>query len=103
MSRSYKKNPVCTDRPHGAKYWKRQANRRVRKYKDELRFAKYKRVYCSWEIHDWVTRWSKREAIQDYHTHYYYSCGRFWPTWQEDYETEKQFIDKYWATCYRRK
>ena len=65
MSRSYKKNPVYTDRPNGAKYWKRCANKKVRRYKDNLDDGKmYRRIYNSWDIHDYINRWTKEEAIK---------------------------------------
>ena len=71
MSRSYKHSPIYTDRTHGAKYWKRCANKKVRRYKDKLDNGKmYRRIYESWEIHDYFTRWSKQEAIKIYNTHY---------------------------------
>lgn len=56
MSRSYKKNPGFTD--GGSKHckWaKRQANKKVRKQSlEKIQNGKwYKKLYCSWNIHDW--------------------------------------------------
>lgn len=102
MSRSYKKNPIYTDRPHGAKYWKRQANRRVRHYRGTLANKKYRRLYCSWDIHDWISRWDKREAIEDYRTSVYFYQGVPHVVW-DDYKTEQEFLDKEWAKYYKRK
>ena len=93
MSRSYKKNPFYTDRPRGAKYWKRQANRRVRHYRGTLANRRYRRLYNSWEIHDWVSRWSKAEAIHRWeHPQHAYS----------EFNT-RQEMEQYWAKYYRRK
>lgn len=97
MSRSYKKNPVYTDRTHGAKYWKRCANKRVRRYKDELSNGMmYRKIYNSWEIHDYICRWTKKDAIR-----YWYQMrsdtGYKWYDIAEDYPTIKDFLDKCWA------
>ena len=102
MSRSYKKHPIYTDRARGAKYWKRQANRKVRHYKDRVLHNDYKRLYCSWEIHDWVSRWDRAEAIKDYYTHIYFCLGKPYAIW-DDYETEQHFLNRYWAKYYKRK
>ena len=46
MSRSYKKNPIYTDRPFCAKYWKRLANKKVRKENNHfLKGKKYRRLF----------------------------------------------------------
>lgn len=42
MARSYKKTPVYTDRTKGAKYWKRLANKKVRK--ENNHFSKGKKI-----------------------------------------------------------
>ena len=101
MSRSYKKNPIYTDRNDGAKYWKRQANRRVRHYKGELQYNKYKRIYNSWEIHDWVSRWSSDEALKSYQTDVFWWRGEPEKRW--NYKSEEDFMNRQWAKYYRRK
>ena len=45
MSRSYKHSPIFTDRPHGAKYWKRQANHKVRRTFEVPKGKGYRKVY----------------------------------------------------------
>lgn len=64
MSRSYKKTPVSKwgGRAGGTrKYWKRQANRKVRKNKIAKNKSKhYKRVFESWNIRDY--RFYKRNS-----------------------------------------
>lgn len=95
MSRSYKKNPICSDRPNGAKYWKRLANKKVRK--QNIRFSKgkkYKKVFNSWEIHDYISRWSKYQALKDLYRYKYL---------KEDYESEEEFLNKFWKKYYKRK
>ena len=94
MSRSYKKHPFYTDRPNGAKFWKRQSNRRIRHYKGDLYNKCYHRLYNSWDIHDFKDRWSKEEALVSYRTKY--------SLWKE-YKNEKDFLARYWSKFYRRK
>lgn len=125
MSRSYKKHPYCTDgRSPTPRQMKSIANRSVRRYNKRvvkgwlmrdpkyknymtLDGKSYKRYFCSYDIHDYISRWSKTEALYEYHhPNYHYigmrgdNEGYWWSTW-EDY-TEKEFIN-YWAKCYRRK
>lgn len=57
MSRSYKHSPVCTcgGKSIGTrKYWKRKANRKVRRTKElGIKSKSYKKVYESWDICDY--------------------------------------------------
>jgi len=124
MSRSYKKHPYCTDgRSPTPRQMKSIANRSVRQrnkrvvqgwFEDDLRYMNeltldgksYKKWYCSYDIHDWVSRWSKAEALSEYeHPHWRYlkhydGTGEWWHAWV-DYN-EKQFLN-HWAKYYRRK
>ena len=97
MSRSYKKSPVYTDRRHGAKYWKRQANRKVRHHKDVMNGKSYRKVYNPWEIHDWVSRWTKAEAIAWYNKH----KDDKW--WFKDAPTLDAYLNRYWEHDFHRK
>ena len=121
MSRSYKKHPYCTDgRSPTPRQMKSIANRSVRRrenrivkgwleeddsYEDSFMLDNrlYKKWFCSWDIHDYVSRWSFAEAMHEY-THprwFYHSVNDSWWSAWDDY-TEKQFIN-YWAKYYRRK
>ena len=103
MSRSYKHHPFCTDRHHGAKWWKNQANRRVRHYKGELPNGKaYKKVYESWEIRDYNWYMSKEAARDWYHRR---NTEMRWGKWviEDDYPTFEDYINKVWAFQYYRK
>ena len=103
MSRSYKKHPICTDRTDGAKYWKRIANKRVRRYKGLPNYKAYKKVYCSWDIHDWISRWSKQQAINSYDKdRYFWLSGYEYDRW-EDFIDKEDFLNNHWAKYYRRK
>ena len=55
----------------------------------------YKRHFNSYNIHDWIMRWSKLQAMKDYYTD---RCG----VWQDEYATVNGFLN-YWAKCYHRK
>lgn len=95
MSRSYKKNPIYTDRTHGAKYWKRLANKKVRKENDHfLKGKKYKRIYNSYDIHDYISRWTKEEALKDFKRYIYL---------QKYYKNEYEFLNKHWKKYQYRK
>ena len=63
MSRSYKKNPVCTDgSPHTTKESKKFANKKVRGYEDLPDGSAYKKVSDSYDIHDFVIKCTWQEA-----------------------------------------
>ena len=122
MSRSYKKHPFCTDgHRRTTKETKQIANRCVRRrnkritsgylmeeprYRDILTLdgMSYKRFYCSWDIHDYISRWTKAEAIHEWehpHWHYLAYTDTWWHTW-DDYKTREE-MEQYWAKWYRRK
>ena len=96
MSRSYKKSPVYTDGTPGATSMsKRYANKAVRNYSGEISNGGfYKHLFCSYCIHDYISRWTWKEAKQDYNTKNYLKghCS-----------DEKEFYNKYWAKYYKRK
>lgn len=72
MSRSTKKNPIYTDGRNGRKISKRFANKTVRQYKGEIAKGKsYKKLYNSYDIHDFTNRYSWEEAILDYYNNEY--------------------------------
>ena len=61
MSRSYKKSPVFKDCGHEEKKF---ANRKVRRYKNELSNGNaYRKLYPQWDICDWLFRETKSELI----------------------------------------
>ena len=97
MSRSYKKAPVYTDREHGAKWWKRQANRKVRHYNDILNNKSYRKVYNPWYIHDYISYWLKAEAIAWYEKH----KDKSW--WFKDANTLEEYLNRYWEHDFHRK
>jgi hypothetical protein len=67
MSRSYRKNWVITDTGSYVRYAKNQANRRVRKTLEIPNGKAYKKLYCSYEIHDYkYCTWSPQESVKDY-------------------------------------
>lgn len=110
MSRSYKKHPICKDNNKSKSSGKAQANDAVRSYikrhmntDEEFTMPsnkKYIRLYCSWEIADYVTRYSKEQCIQDY-----YNYQRSQSRWKREIvkdKTLKQWITE-WERYYRRK
>ena len=112
MSRSYKKSPVYTDGSRGTtKDTKRKANQKVRRrnkrivkgylmrdprYRDEktLDGKFYKRFFCSWDIHDYISYWTVDDAIQSHHR---------WKRIYEEYKDEQDFLNKHYKKYYHRK
>lgn len=98
MSRSYKRNPISKDGGSRKKESKRLANKVVRNYEDMPRRARkaYKKVFCSWDIADYVSRYTLKQAIEDYYE------------WDEDswfrkqYPTLESYIEN-WKKWYLRK
>lgn len=77
MSRSYKKTPIQKDNVGGRKSAKRTANKKVRQYKGEIADGKsYRKIYCSWEIYDWISRVPYEEYRKDYEDEK--DCFRDW-------------------------
>ncbi len=95
MSRSYKKHPWYTDGRNGQVKSKRLANKTIRNYKNKIIKGNfYKRLFCSWNIHDYISRWSWEEAKEEYENDP--------STWMEKYPTLTDFY-KYWSKYYKRK
>ena len=67
MSRSRKKVPIFKDQST-RKFGKKQANKAVRRQKEEtFKGKEYKKVYCSWNISDYICYYSKEQAIHDWY------------------------------------
>lgn len=97
MSRSYKKSPVWTDGRGGQKKAKRTANKQWRKRDlDYCPRAKkeYRKNYCSYEIHDWISYYSETEA--------YYTWKENW-IYQKEYPTFEEYFNKEYAKYFIRK
>ena len=96
MSRSYKKNPICNDgTAGGTKEQKRFANKKVRRTSFEdlpLVGRSYRKVFCSYDIHDYVFRQTWQEALEDYRR----------DEWLQQRYTEKEFYRR-WYKYYKRK
>ena len=59
--------PICKDHPTG-KWGKKQANKAVRRNKNSsLKGKSYKKVYDSWDIHDYISFYPKEQAIKDWY------------------------------------
>ena len=68
MSRSYRKNPVVKDRygSKALKFYKRLSNKKVRHSSGIHNHCSYKKVFDSWEIHDYKSRVSKNDYIKQF-------------------------------------
>lgn len=98
MSRSYKKTPIVKDHTKGMK---QLANRKVRRQKDVPQFAGYKKLFCSYDICDWVFRESFEEYLsRERRTEKEWNIK---PWFKEDrIKTDKEHYND-WAKSYKRK
>ena len=86
MSRSYKKNPIYTDgSARSTKATKRFANKSVRRRDDVPNGSAYKKVFESWNIHDYVNRWSWEEAKAFWESGDNEYLRKYYPTLKEFY------------------
>ena len=96
MSRSYKKNTYCND---GAtprtRIAKRFANKAVRRAEDIEcnKHGNYKKVYDTWNIHDYRYKVTWEEAKKDYEEKDYL---------QKRYPTLKSYY-RHWYKCFKSK
>ena len=98
MSRSYKKNTFCSDYSPLNKWGKRIANKSVRRHKDYLANGNsYRKVYDSWNIHDWKIYESENYARKWFHLN-----KHNFKKHKADL-TEQQYIDRYWKKYFKRK
>lgn len=98
MSRSWKKHPYCTDgRPGSTKESKKFANKKVRNTDLEELPSKgkgYRKVSETYDIHDWINRWTKEEAIENWEKA---KEGTYWKN-----KTFEDYMN-YWEKCCLRK
>lgn len=90
MSRSKRKVPIVKDHNSG-KYGKKMANKKVRREKDTLFKGKeYRKVYPSWDIHDYISYYPKEEAIQDWYSEESYPS--YWQWRHSEYKTLERYL-----------
>ena len=103
MSRSYKKNPVVTDKSSGTKLMKRIANRRVRRSlkndEDMPARLQHKKMTESWDICDYRWRMTREDAINWYEYAIEHKASDYF---KKRYPTLEAWLE-YWEKCYRRK
>ncbi len=97
MSRSYKRTPVCQD-GYGTKslqWYKRYANKKVRRTKEIAKGKAYRKVYETWIFRDYAFRKTlsqyKNEIMNNlkYHMMVYGSIDKS-PSW-----FRREYYDKY--------
>ncbi len=92
MSRSYKKNPYVTDGSPGVtKERKKFANKKVRNTQELPNNSAYKKVAESYDIHDWVHRWTWEEAKREWERNNFGWIQKRYPTLKDYY--------RYWLKC----
>lgn len=110
MSRSYKKHPICKDNNKSKSVGKSIANDAVRTYikkkmngDDDFTMPankKYVKLYCQWEIADYVSRYSREQCIRDY-----YNCKNSQRKWERklvENKTLEEWLND-WKKYYKRK
>ena len=96
MSRSYKKCPYCTDGSAGTtKEKKKFANKKVRNTENVPSGNAYKKVFESWDIHDYVTHRTWAEAKREWENEENKYLRKRYPTLKHFY--------RYWLKCYKTK
>lgn len=107
LSRSYKRSSVSTDgSPHTTKEMKRYANSKVRKTNGVFNGNSYKKLFCSYDIHDYISRWSKQDAIQKWfeeEADILNGIISFKYSYHDKYKTLKNYLNRGWAKWYKRK
>lgn len=107
MSRSRRKHPVSTDgSPRTTKEMKRIANSKVRKSKGKFNGGSYKKLFCSYDIHDYISRYSKYEAIEKWFEEEADILNGIIPfrySLHNKYKTLKNYLNRGWAKWYKRK
>lgn len=96
MSRSFKSNPIIKDNRRGRKKSKRQASKKVRKYKGEISDGQfYKKLYNTWDIYDYVSHCT----YEEWKTMFYKNDSLYTIRY---YNNEKDCYND-WARFYKRK
>lgn len=96
MSKSYKKYTCFTDNQRsGAKKEKRFANKKVRKTFDINDGCAYKKLYCSWNIHDYKFAYYSKHEVEG-------ATSSWWHIIEPLYdEREKSILFPQWYKNYR--
>lgn len=108
MSRSYKKHPVVKGNCKGQK---QVANRKIRRVDKltPLKGGSYKKLYLTWNICDFRSRWTEEDAITEWYeeeTEMYeennINSWRHYPWRHERFGSLENWLN-YWRRCVKRK
>ena len=102
MSKSYRKNPIVKDNGKSKKEMKSLANRKVRRKLNDPAFniadgKAYKKEFESWDIADFISRWTKEDAIKEYE-----SKSKKYRWFKEEWPTLDDYLN-YWEKTMHRK
>ena len=93
MSRSIKKTPILKDGGRSSKWGKRQANKAIRRYEDEIpNGGAYKKLFESMEINDYICYWTEEDAKAQYYMwkrHYHYKG------WDDSFNKDFGTLEEY--------
>ena len=102
MGKSYRKNPIVKDNGKSKKEMKSLANRKVRRKLNDPDFniadgKAYKKEFESWDIADFISRWTKEDAIKEYE-----SKSKKYRWFKEEWPTLEDYLN-YWEKTMHRK
>lgn len=102
MSRSYRKNPIVKDNGKSKKEMKSLANRKVRRKLNDPDFdiadgKAYRKEFESWDIADFISRWTKEDAVKEYE-----SKSKKYPWFKKEWPTLEDYLN-YWEKTMHRK
>ena len=102
MGKSYRKNPIVKDNGKSKKEMKSLANRKVRRKLNDPDFniadgKAYKKEFESWDIADFISRWTKEDAIKEYE-----SKSKKYRWFKEEWPTLDDYLN-YWEKTMHRK
>jgi len=109
MGKSIKKNPIIKDGGDSKKEAKKLANHTVRQklksLDDENTIASgnaYKKVYNSWNITDFKSRWTEQDAIDYYNNQVTRSGGPMRDLFLKKYPTLEKWLNHWKKTMLRK-
>lgn len=102
MGKSYRKNPIVKDNGKSKKEMKSLANRKVRRKLNDPDFniadgKAYKKEFESWDIADFISRWTKEDAIKEYE-----NKSKKYRWFKEEWPTLEDYLN-YWEKTMHRK
>lgn len=81
----------------------RITRRRMNQELQAYNYHSYRKLFQSWDIHDYISYWSKPMAKKYYHRMKANQEIGLFPFLLTETETEKDFLEHHWYKFYKRK